>query len=296
MTHSPALIPTRSLAPIGCLEKLLSGSADCITPERSEFYAAQLIDYLDANFPLDAIAILSFDVFDTLLLRNEKYELYRYLEIAQQVHGFLQQQGLSTASVWDVYAARLVAFKTCYRTVPHQLMSREGRLSDILTLMLKLLAIDPTHTQALLAIELSYEQQNLRCNPLLDRVLHHPRLQDKSIILVSDMYLAGSQIQQLVQTFYPQLPCRAVYSSADYRLTKSNGLLFEQVIRDLKVDRSTLLHLGDNFHSDVQSAKAKGLHALHLPIPDSELQKRAEHKRQFLAALDQQGFDLALVY
>ncbi|MCU0524017.1 MAG: hypothetical protein MUF72_04245 [Elainella sp. Prado103] len=300
MSYPTSPPPTRSLAPIGSLEKLLSDNSDWISPEQADLYAAQFIDYLDASMSFDRISILSFDVFDTLLLRNEKYELYRYLEISQRVQTCLQQRGFNSATVWDIYAARLVAFKTCYRTVPHQLMSREGRLLDILTLMLKLLAIEPSWVNEVLDevldIELTYEQQNLRPNPLLDRLLQHPRIVNKAIILVSDMYLAGTHIHQLVQHFYPHLQCQAVYSSADYSLTKSNGLLFEQVIRDLKVERSTILHWGDNFHADVKSAKSKGLQAIHLPIPDRALRQRAEHKQQFLATLEQQGFDLTLVY
>ncbi len=281
---------------IGTLEKTVSKSNDFYDKNRAGFYAEQLIEYIETYCYLEQIEVLSFDVFDTLLLRNSKYELERYLEMSQQFHDYLISQGIDRFSIWDIYAARLTAFRTCYRTVKPNCTVREGRLIDILTLMAKLLELELRFVDRLLKIELAYEVKNLRVNPVLDAFLQHPKMDDKKVIFVSDMYLSGEQIQYLVEKYHPEVAFFKTYSSADFGLTKSSGFLYEKVINDLGIARKAILHFGDNFHSDVYKAKESGLQAIHLPIPECELEIRAEKKQEFLKSLEEQDFQLSLVY
>jgi predicted HAD superfamily hydrolase len=281
---------------IGNLEKGISHSRDFYQKQCAGSHAEKLIEYIEQFYDLATIEILSFDVFDTLLLRNSKYELERYLEMSQQFYDALILQGIDRFSLWDIYAARLTAFKTCYRTVKPNSTVREGRLIDILTLMVDLLELDRSFVDRLLKIELAYEVENLQVNPVLNAFLQHPKTSDKKVIFVSDMYLSGEQIKYLVETYHPEVDFFKTYSSADFGLTKSSGFLYEKVIGDLGTNRKTILHFGDNFHSDVSKAKESGLQAIHLPIPEYELEARSIRKKEFIESLEDRGFPLSLVY
>jgi predicted HAD superfamily hydrolase len=280
----------------GTLEKHITYSIDFYQIERANFYAEQLIEYIEEFYGIQTIEILSFDVFDTLLLRNSKYELERYLEMSQQFHDYLISQDLDRFSVWDIYATRLTAFKTCYRTVKPNSTVREGRLIDVLTLMVELLELEPQFVDRLIKIELDYEVKNLRVNPVLSAFLQHPKMSDKKVIFVSDMYLSGEQIKYLVETYHPEVDFFKTYSSADFGLTKSSGLLYEKVIGDLGTNRKAIIHFGDNFHSDVSKAKESGWQAIHLPIPEYELEARTIRKKEFIKSLEEQKFPLNIVY
>ena len=287
---------TSDVKKIGSLEKLFSESIDLYEPKKADVYAQALCEDIDSRIGLDNIEMFSFDVFDTLLLRNKKYELYRFLEVAERVHKLLTVKGITNLSVWDIYAARLTAFRICYRTVNHTHKIHEGKLIDVLSLMGKILGLEVWIVPELVRIELTYEEENLRINPFLDVFLSYPEIQNKDIIFISDMYLSGDWIYQLVRKYYPSLKLHKYYSSADYSLTKSSGLLYDLMIKELKASRSAIVHMGDNFNSDVQCAKERGLRAIHLPIPQKILQEREQEKQRFRTELTAQGFDLSLVY
>lgn len=287
---------TSNIKEIGYLEKLFSESVDLYEPEKADLYAQALYEYIESRIGLDHVEIFSFDVFDTLLLRNEKYELYRFLEIAERVHKLLTVKGITNLSVWDIYAARLTAFRICYRTVNHTHKIREGKLIDVLALMSKILGLEVWIVPEIVRIELTYEEENLRVNPFLDTFLSYLDIKAKKIIFISDMYLPGDWIDKLVLKYYPSLELRKYYSSADSSLTKSSGLLYDFAIKELKVSRAAIVHMGDNFYSDVQCAKERGLRAIHLPIPQKQLQVREQEKQKFRTELTAQGFDLSLVY
>lgn len=274
----------------GSFEKALYQSCDLYELEKGEYYANILYETIKQRIDLDAIKILSFDVFDTLLLRNSKYEPHRYLEMSDKVREFLFAKGFKNISLWDIYSARLTAFRVCYRTVSQNCRVKEGKLIDVLSLMAKILNLDKWIIPELIKIELAYESENLRVNPYLQAFFKIPEIKSKQVIFISDMYMSGEHIYQLFQKSYPELKLSKYYSSADYGLTKLSGFLYSFVAQDLNISCSEMLHMGDNLKGDVQQAKAQGLKAIHLPIPKMYLQERKEEKEKFKAELNSQNF------
>lgn len=275
---------------IGSLEQTFAHSQDLYQPEKGAYYADLLYKTIQQRFALDTIKILSFDVFDTLLLRNSKYEPYRYLEMSARVKEFLMAKDIRDIPLEEIYGARLTAFHVCYRTVSQNCRVKEGRLIDVLSLMAKILNLDRWVIPELIKIELAYETENLRVNSVLQAFLKIPEIQNKPVIFISDMYMSGEHIYQLVNQAYPNLKLAKYYSSADYSLTKLSGFLYNFVARDLKLDCSQILHLGDNLKGDVQQAKVQGLKAIHLPIPDFYLQERQQEKEKFQAEMKAKNF------
>lgn len=69
----------------------------------------------------------------------------------------------------------------------------------------------------------------------------------------------------------------AVFVSNELNATKSTGQLFQTVAKRLKVSPNQILHLGDNYSVDFQTAQKEGLHAVWLP--QISLQLEYERKK-----------------
>ena len=88
----------------------------------------------------------------------------------------------------------------------------------------------------------------------------------KKVILVSDMYLPRSCIEAILAKCgiygYEKL-----YISNEYHLTKHSGRLYGVIARDYgKVAcGKQILHIGDNYNSDVKRAREAGFDAQHYP-------------------------------
>lgn len=84
---------------------------------------------------------------------------------------------------------------------------------------------------------------------------------NKKVICITDMYLSENMIKKLlVKNGFIQI--EKIYVSSEIRLGKYTGKLYQHVIKDLGINsREKLLHIGDNYHSDVLMAKKNGLNA-----------------------------------
>lgn len=85
----------------------------------------------------------------------------------------------------------------------------------------------------------------------------------KKIVLVSDMYLPKDVIKEILRlsgiTGYAKL-----YLSSDLFVTKSTGQIYEYVVEDLKISRKEIIHIGDNWKSDVLEPRKHGISSLHV--------------------------------
>ncbi len=83
------------------------------------------------------------------------------------------------------------------------------------------------------------------------------------VVLISDMYLSGQQIRNIlcrVDAVFQDIP---IYASSDYGRTKGNGELY-RIVKELEdADYSHWTHYGDNEHSDIKMASQLGIKAVH---------------------------------
>lgn len=88
----------------------------------------------------------------------------------------------------------------------------------------------------------------------------------KKVILVSDMYLPRSCIEAVLEKCgikgYDKL-----YLSNEYHLTKHSGRLYGVIARDMEgvAKGKQILHIGDNYDSDVKRAREAGFTVQHFP-------------------------------
>lgn len=216
-----------------------------------------------------AVRVVSVDIFDTVLLRNTKPEHLRFRQIAGLWSDHLRSASGSRATTDDLYFARLRAAHVAYRTAEMVQWNREATFDNILGLTCEAARVGREHVPALRQIEVGYEKKNLAPNrPLVD-LLRKARAQGKQVVYISDMYLSGQDVAELIKHHVPDWPFDAGFLSSDIGLTKRGGLLFDHVCSTINVEPAAVLHLGDSLHADVEMPVKRGLRAIHTPRPST---------------------------
>lgn len=229
------------------------------------------------------IEVVSFDIFDTLVVRPfyEPTDLFILL---------------------DIYANKLfnitdeVDFKQL--RIDAEWLSRQNNKSEDVTLdeiygaLYKLTNFDRDKLERVKQKEIELEIKYCKQRNFAKELFDLAKYLGKKVIITSDMYLPEDVIKDILRNNgydgYDRL-----YLSNVVGLTKSTSSLFKHVVKDLNVDANQILHIGDNYHSDVQQAKRKGLQSHHLPKPVSLLMNEVDgyycgeafknvYKKQFL--------------
>ena len=233
--------------------------------------------------------ILSFDVFDTFLLRNNKPEAQRYWEISDEISKALKMPGLTAE---DLYLARCLGMEIAYRTRPAVAGCREGRIEDVIRIAARQLGLPPRRRRVFFEIEKNYEKKNLHKNLVLINLAKKFKKSGGKIILISDMYLGAEVIQEICGSVAGNCNFDAVFSSADEVVSKRSGKLFRRIEAALDAEPTSFFHIGDSWIGDVQKARLAGWGAFYFPISNKELAARDAGLKGFLERMDSKGLDV----
>ena len=185
---------------------------------------------------------VAFDVFGTLLVRNvsDPTDVFRWMEEDGRVqHGFAQrriqaEQEVRQTSTGEISLAQIYA---------HPLMEGES-----------------WH------IELEYEKRSLRANPLVFQSVKTLCEQEKSIYIISDMYLSAKQVYDLlVSCGYTFLRPEQVFVSSEYGVQKRSGRLFALFLQKVGLTRKDVLFVGDDVRVDCIGSALVGIKSLRVP-------------------------------
>jgi len=252
--------------------------------------AELLLAELRAASSQDPPAFVSVDIFDTLLLRNDKCEARRFWEISDLVRQSLASAGLRGAlSTRDLFITRCLAMRAGYACSDSLLGCREGHVLQVLATQVELLGLPANAQVLLLEAELEFETGNLQSNDFLLAVLQEA-FPGTPLIGLSDTYLGGAQIQTLVDRLCAGR-CRmhALYSSADIIVSKRSGHAFTHVARDRNATCAEFLHIGDSVAADVIQARRAGWRAQLFPLTHAEADARARDLEAFVEERRREG-------
>lgn len=187
--------------------------------------------------------VISFDVFDTLLLRS-----YLTQEDLWQDLGRRELDDKESAAFLK---ARIAADRSTYAAATKR--GGEHTLAEAYQMM-------PRQYSGLQAKEEILQRGCLAVNAEMLEIWKHAGVLGKRRIIVSDMYLSEAWFAETLKAKgfgdYDVL-----YVSSARQARKSSGKLFEAVKQDFTGRK--ILHVGDNGHSDVKMAEAAGLTAWH---------------------------------
>ncbi|MCK0196067.1 hypothetical protein MWN34_03985 [Ancylobacter sp. 6x-1] len=197
---------------------------------------------------IDRHAVISFDVFDTLLARrlSRPVDVFRHIE---QAHGIADFAASREKAEW------LARRRFGTADSPEVLLVE---IYDVLRELLPGLPVGPQD-------ELAAERLFLYRDPAVVALVEHARARGKRIIAISDMYLTGVEIGALLAA--NGIAVDRIYASADHRdpaLGKFNRRIYPFVAREENVAPGDILHFGDNPVSDVRHALECGVTAVHV--------------------------------
>lgn len=186
---------------------------------------------------------ISFDVFDTLILRivEQPIDVFSFIEARYQFPHFCDLR------VNAEKKARLIS------------KTGEVNLRDIYQVLAKATDI---HIETWMRREIEAELLVCRANPYFSKVVEALKKRNKKMIVVSDMYLGKPIIEQLLNACGYSV-FEEIFVSNTYGLAKGNGKLYD-VINEYVAGHS-IIHIGDNLESDFVNARKAGIESWHYP-------------------------------
>ena len=216
------------------------------------------LEYFKERVARGAERYISFDIFDTLILRpfyqpEDLFELlnpkFRELTKSQVAFAQIRKNG------------EQVAREEHYRQYPdHQ----DITLGEIYECIGRIYRLSADVTNAMREEEIRLELRFAEPRKAGQALYRMAQAAGKNVLLVTDMYLEQNVIEQILQkngyTGYNRL-----YVSSKERCLKYNGDLFRCVLRDFPDAASSTLHIGDTWQSDIEGSQKVGFANIFLP-------------------------------
>lgn len=184
---------------------------------------------------IDISKIISFDIFDTLLVRPfaTPTDLYIYLGKKYNDEDFARN--------------RVLAEKRARRNSEED----EVSIDDIYVQM-------PIYLKKFKQYELEEEMKLCYANPVIENLYNYAVVKNKKIIATSDMYLKEDYLLDMLHSKgYHNI--EKVFVSSKCNHTKWSGKLYKDVLNEYRIRSNELLHIGDNETSDISVAKEMGI-------------------------------------
>jgi len=224
--------------------------------------------------------IFSFDVYDTLLTRTVALPTDLFINVGEQLHG--ASSGTFTALQYR--DARIRAEAQARTAVKPK---DDCTLADIFDHFDALKDWGVTPAQAI-AAELATERSLTRPIAVMANTVRRALADDEHVIFLSDMYLPGDFIWELLCLHIAPVERDRVFVSGDLGLGKYTGRLYEYVMRHYDLPASSFIHVGDNQHADVKVARRLGMTAQQcesaLPNRYEAVQKSADYPDRTIGA------------
>lgn len=239
----------------------------------ADYRKRKVYDSVSVRKELQKYDVISFDVFDTLLRRNVSRPagVFDLLEKKTGIPGFAgcreDAESAARQKLYSRHRSAEVSIEEIYRT-----MLRAGRDDGRKNRRhMDFCRSDNEREPAVepwIRRELEMERQCCRADRVVQKLVEMLLADGKRVIAVSDMYLHRPQIRELLQHCgYTALG--EIYVSCDYRAGKSDGKLFPVVLQKIGPGKK-LVHIGDNFDSDICMQKRLDMDAIHYIYPRTE--------------------------
>lgn len=210
--------------------------------ESKGLFRLDVVSFTRKLMPYD---IVSFDIFDTLVLRPFSNPQDLFLITGNKL-------GIANFKTIRANAEREAREYKMATAGNH-----EVTIFDIYERVSKRTGID---VQVGVQAELETELKYCFANPYMQKVFKILLDQGKEIIITSDMYIPHDMMEKLLEscgyTGYSKL-----YVSCDYECNKRGCGLYKNIIREHK--GKSIIHIGDNYASDFESAKRVNIEAVH---------------------------------
>ena len=195
------------------------------------------------------IEVVSFDIFDTLVLRSVK-EPKDVFDIVENIYNRNECTSISRFKERRVEAEDLARKTT----------TKEEITLDDIYIQEPLSVFDSQIRLKLMTLEIEIEIKVCYTNPDIKPLYDMAINEGKKVVITSDMYLPKDIIETILNNCgYSNFSC--LFLSCEENMTKRTGSLFRKVISTLNVSPKQILHIGDNIKSDYIMPLKLGMHA-----------------------------------
>ena len=223
-----------------------------------------LIEAIKQHLSNSSCSIISFDIFDTLLLLpyakttdlflhlSEIYNCPNFFKVRIQTEELLRKnlhsrEEITFDEIYQKMSSKYLNFKTAELDLTNKLAFANAEMKEMYDYAISL---------------------------------------GKEVIITSDIYLPEDFIIDLLHkngyTNYKKL-----YISSVSQKTKRTGSIFKYIMQDLNVNANAILHIGDNYITDYMNSKELGLDAIYYPSRISQLFKSKRAYKDFYEKSDQ---------
>lgn len=206
-----------------------------------EFYQAHRKDVLMEK--IRQAEVVSFDIFDTLLMRKVLYPTDIFLLVEKQA----KEKGILESTFPFAKKRRMAEQEQSLQGSPtihaiYQKMTESGGIPKETADMLK-------------ALELEEERRQMVLRPEVAEILQHCMEQGKTVCCTSDMYMPGGLLGEILREHHIE-GLDAIFVSCEEGAFKREGL-FQVLKRHYPGKR--ILHIGDDEEADVRFARQFGV-------------------------------------
>lgn len=210
----------------------------------------------------DEIKVVSFDIFDTLLVRPviNPTDLFKLVEYRSGFDRFKDM--------------RIIAERSARKKKPFY--EDDITFDDIYNEFEELFCVSEEIIAKLKETELQVELDYLTPRKTLREIFNAAKEHNKEVIITSDMYLPKSFLEMVLEkngyTGYDRF-----YLSSEEKLAKGSGRLFAKIIADYDakgIAPREILHIGDNQMADIRKARQYRIQASHVPSTISILRSK----------------------
>ncbi|WP_277409225.1 HAD family hydrolase [Lacrimispora xylanisolvens] len=204
------------------------------------------------------VKVVSFDVFDTLLLRPFLYPTDLFIVLEQYVNSIIP-----TTDGIGFQKLRMSAEMCARDRISKRSLAQDVTLNQIYEELEQRCSLLKPQIENIkrkeVELELQYCYQRKTGKELYDLA----RYVGKRVVYTSDMYLPVEVVEQLLKKngFIQE----DVFVSSSCGKTKASGDLYKYVIKKMHCMSSEIIHIGDNMATDVINARDKGIVSYHLP-------------------------------
>lgn len=189
--------------------------------------------------------VISFDIFDTLILRNCRNPVDVFDIVALKI-------GYESFSSLRIQAESAAREKT-------ENSVKEVSLEQIYDILCQWIDIDKETT---MKYEIEAELSLCIANGYMKKIFDTLRALNKQIIIVSDMYLSKNTLSHILSNcgYYGY---EELYVSNEYNLSKADGSLYDYLNNIYSGKK--IIHIGDNYVSDIENCEKRGWHTFYYP-------------------------------
>lgn len=234
-------------------------------PGENEFYFYDQSTEWDEKFEelrfkiqQDEVSTVSFDIFDTLIVRPFWTPDDLFYFVAEKVDRIIPEEE-------TFVAMRKEAEDKCRLFVRTLNPGTEDvTLGEIYAFMARLFGFTEKETETLMLAETEAELSFCRPRRAGVMLFELAKFIGKRVVLTSDMYLEKPLVEKILKKCgvegYDKL-----YLSSEYKKLKSTGALFKVVRRTEGGARKEILHIGDNWAADILAAEKEKIRPLFFP-------------------------------